>query len=122
MNFEPLTRFMDYMSRERTPGNAIMVYLGGKCVYRYACGYAELESKTPLTGEEFFNLYSCSKITTVTAGLQLLEKGRFLLTDPLYEYIPESGNVCENPRRGAGQGKKSYYHPGSVLYVRRLFL
>jgi len=89
MNFEPLTRFMDYMSRERTPGNAIMVYLGGKCVYRYACGYAELESKTPLTGEEFFNLYSCSKITTVTAGLQLLEKGRFLLTDPLYEYIPE---------------------------------
>lgn len=89
MNFEHLTHFMDYMSREMTPGNAITVYMGGKCVYRYASGYADLESETPLTGEEYFNLYSCSKITTVTAGLQLLEKGRFLLTDPLCEYLPE---------------------------------
>ncbi len=89
MNFEHLTHFMDYMSKEMTPGNAIIIYVGGKCVYKYACGYADLESKTPLTGEEYFNLYSCSKLTTVTAGLQLLEKGRFLLTDPLYEYIPE---------------------------------
>lgn len=89
MNFERLTHFLDDMAKEKTPGNAIIVYLGGNCVYRYACGYASLESKTPLTGEEYFNLYSCSKITTVTAGLQLLEKGRFLLTDPLYAYIPE---------------------------------
>ena len=89
MNFERLTRFMDYMAKERTPGNAIIIYLGGKRVFQYASGYADLESGTPLTGEEYFNLYSCSKIATVTAGLQLLEKGRFLLTDPLCEYIPE---------------------------------
>ena len=42
-----------------------------------------------LTGDEYFNIYSCSKITTVTAGMQLLERGKFLLTDPLWEYIPE---------------------------------
>ncbi len=89
MNFEKLTRFMDRMSRERTPGNAIEVYFQGKCVYKYASGYADLEAGIPLTGEEYFNFYSCSKITTVVAGLQLLERGRFLLTDPLWEYIPE---------------------------------
>lgn len=93
MNFEPLTHFMDYMAKERTPGNAIIVFLGGKCVYRYASGYADLETGTPLSGEEYFNLYSCSKIATVTAGLQLLERGRYLLTDPLYEYIPEFRNM-----------------------------
>ena len=89
VDFNRLKSFMDNMSEKRTPGNAAIVYLGGKCVFKYASGYADLESRTPLTGEEYFNLYSCSKITTVTAGLQMLEKGRFLLTDPLYEYIPE---------------------------------
>ena len=43
---------------------------------KYAKGYSDLETKTLLTGEEYFNIYSCSKITTVTAALQLLEKGK----------------------------------------------
>ena len=77
------------MSAERTPGNVVTVYQGGKLVYQYASGYADLESETPLTGNELFNIYSCSKITTVTAGVQLLERGAFLLSDPLYEYMPE---------------------------------
>lgn len=93
MNFEKLKNFMDKMSIDRSPGNTAEVYLDGKQVFKYACGYADLENKTPLTGDEYFNIYSCSKITTVTAGMQLLEKGEFLLTDPLYEYIPEFKNM-----------------------------
>ena len=30
---------------------------------------------------------------TCTAALQLYEKGAFLLTDPLYEYLPEYRNM-----------------------------
>ena len=89
MDFTHLKNFLDHMAAERSPGNAVAVYQGGKLVYKYASGYADLETKTPLTGDELFNIYSCSKVTTVTAGMQLLERGRFLLTDPLYEYIPE---------------------------------
>ncbi len=101
MNFENLKHFMDHMAKERTPGNAVEVYLGGKCVFRYASGYADLRLKTPLTGEEYFNFYSCSKITTVVAGLQLLEKGRFLLTDPIYAYIPEFRDMKIRTGEGA---------------------
>ena len=89
MDFTHLKNFLDHMAEERSPGNAVAVYQNGKLVYKYASGYADLESKTPLSGDELFNIYSCSKITTVTAGMQLLERGKFLLTDPLYEYIPE---------------------------------
>ncbi len=90
MNFDKLKKLMDHFVKEGyAPGNGILVYLGGKPVYEYACGYADIESKTPMTGEEYFNIYSCSKIATVTAALQLLEQGKFLLTDPLYDYIPE---------------------------------
>ena len=89
MDFTNLKNFMDYMAAEQNPGNAVEVFLDGKQVFRYAAGYSDLESQTAMTGEEMFNIYSCSKIATVTAGLQLLERGKFLLGDPLYEYIPE---------------------------------
>lgn len=89
MDFTPLKNFMDDMARERTPGNAVEVYLNNQCVFRYESGYADYENRIPLSGDEYYNIYSCSKIATVTAGAQLLERGAFLLSDPLYEYIPE---------------------------------
>lgn len=89
MNFNHLKDFLDTMAACRTPGNAITVYLQGKKVFSYAAGCADLESRSPFTGEEYVNIYSCSKITTVTAAAQLLEKGVFLLDEPLYEYLPE---------------------------------
>ena len=93
MNFENLKNFMEYMAAEKTPGNAINVYWDGKLAFKYACGVSDIDTKSPLTGDEYFNIYSCSKITTVTAGMQLLERGEFLLTDPLCEYIPEYKNM-----------------------------
>lgn len=89
MDFTNLKNFMDYMATERTPGNAVVVYLNGKQVFRYVSGYSDYENKIPLNGDEMYNIYSCSKVTTVTAGTQLIERGKILLTDPLYEYIPE---------------------------------
>ena len=90
MNFDKLKNLMEHFVEEGyAPGNGILVYLDGKPVYEYACGYSDIESKTPMTGKEYFNLYSCSKIATVTAALQLVEQGKILLTDPLYDYIPE---------------------------------
>lgn len=108
MDFTNLKNFMDHMAAGRTPGNAVEVYLGGKKVFQYEAGYSDLENKIPLTGQEMYNIYSCSKVTTVTAGTQLLERGKILITDPLYDYIPEfremyiktaDGNVkkAENP-------------------------
>ena len=89
MDFTNLKNFVDFMAAERTPGNAVVVYKDGKLVYSYASGYSNLEKQIPITGEEMFYIFSCSKVATVTAAAQLLEQGRFLLKDPLYEYIPE---------------------------------
>ena len=89
MDFTKLKNFLDHMAKAFTPGCAVVVCRDGKPVYKYAAGYADLESRMPLNGDEFFNIYSCSKITTVTAAAQLLERGEFLLNDPLYDYVPE---------------------------------
>lgn len=90
MNFDKLKNLMDdLVETNHAPGNTIVVYSGNEQVFNYSCGYSDFEKKIPMTGDEYFNFYSCSKVATVTAALQLLEKGKFLLNDPLYEYIPE---------------------------------
>ena len=90
MNFEKLEKLMDrFVAEGYAPGNTIKVYFGKNKVFDYSCGYSDIDKKTKMTGNEYFNLYSCSKIATVTAALQLVEQGIILLNDPLYEYIPE---------------------------------
>lgn len=80
---------MDRLTAWRMPGNCIKVCLDGEEVFSYCSGYADVETKTPMTPDRMFNIYSCSKVATVTAALQLYEQGYFLLDDPLYDFIPE---------------------------------
>lgn len=107
MDFTHLKNFMDRMARDRTPGNAVEVWLEGKKVFSYAAGYRDLEQRIPLTGDELYNIYSCSKLTTVTAGAQLLERGDILLTDPLYEYIPEFREMYIQTETGLKKAERS---------------
>lgn len=89
MDFKILEQFMDHLTGWRIPGNSISVCIDGKEVFSYQSGYADVEKKIPMTKEHYVNLYSCSKPATVTAALQLYEKGLIRLEDPLYAYIPE---------------------------------
>lgn len=105
MDFTNLKKFLDSMvATGRTPGCAVTVYKDGKLAFVHTAGVSDIESGNPMTGEEYFNIYSCSKVLTVTAGAQLLERGEFLLSDPLYDYVPEyrhmyikdcEGNITE---------------------------
>ena len=89
VNFDPMRALMDRLTAWRIPGNAAIVCQEGKEVFSYQSGFADLEKKIPFSCDHLINLYSCSKPATVTAALQLYEKGLFLLDDPLYEFIPE---------------------------------
>jgi len=84
---------MDHLTDWIIPGNSIVVYKDGEQVFSYQSGYSDLENKIPMKGGELFNIYSCSKPTTVVAALQLYERGKFLLDDPLYDFIPEFKHV-----------------------------
>lgn len=89
MDFDYMRRLMERLTAWRIPGNAAKIYLGGKEVFSWQSGYADAESREAMTTEHFLNIYSCSKVATVTAALQLYEQGLFLLDDPLYDFIPE---------------------------------
>jgi len=89
MDFNRLETFLDNWVEEFAPGCQIVIYKDNKKVFRYMTGFSDYENQKSLEGNELYNIYSCSKVATVTAAMQLYEKGVFLLDDPLYEYIPE---------------------------------
>ena len=89
MNFTRLKDFMDHLTEWRIPGNSIAVYYKHKEVFRYSSGYSDMHKKIRMQGDEYVNIYSCSKVATVVAALQLYERCLFLLDDPLYDFIPE---------------------------------
>lgn len=89
MNFTEVKGFMDKLTDWIIPGNSIVIYHKNQEVFRYSSGYADVENKIKMTGDELINIYSCSKLATVVAALQLYEKGKFSLDDPIYDYISE---------------------------------
>lgn len=100
MDFTDLKNFMDRLCAWRIPGNAVSVCIDNKEVFSYSSGYSDLEKGIPMTSDKLINIYSCSKVATVTAALQLYEKGFFLLDDPLYDFIPEFKNVSVKGENG----------------------
>lgn len=89
MDFTYLKEFMDRLTGWRIPGNSVSVWHDGKEIFRYSSGFSNLEEQIPMNGTELLNIYSTSKVCTVTAALQLYERGFFLLDDPVSEFIPE---------------------------------
>ena len=89
MNFKDLELFIDKITKWRIPGADCIVYYKNRPVFRYSAGYADIKEKKPISDDNLYNLYSTTKVITCVAALQLFEKGHFLMTDPLYEYLPE---------------------------------
>ncbi|WP_339301430.1 serine hydrolase domain-containing protein [Paenibacillus sp. FSL R5-0623] len=89
MDFKPLASFIDRITSWRIPWAEVLVMHRNDTVFHYRNGYANLEEKTPVGDGAIFNLYSMTKIMTCVAGLQLVEKGAMLLSDPLSDYLPE---------------------------------
>ena len=87
--FSELTQKLDSYLDIGLPFYDCAVMQDGKTVYRHANGYTDPHKTQPVTGQELYNIYSCTKLITCTAALQLLEKGMFLLDDKLSDYMPE---------------------------------
>lgn len=95
----------DFFIKTGIPGFDLIVYKDGKCVLRYMGGYADPESKTPMTGKEKYHIYSCSKLFTCVAAMQLWEKGLFRLEDKLSDYIPAFKDMSVQTKTGIQKAK-----------------
>ncbi len=82
----------EYVAKGNIPGAVALIVRNGKIVYEKSVGYSDVENKTPLTKDHIFRIASQSKAITSLAVMMLWEEGKFLLDEPISQYIPEFKN------------------------------
>ena len=93
MNFDKLRAYQDYLTAWRIPGNDCMVMQDHRELYRYCSGWADVENRRPMQGDELYYFWSASKVVTTCLALRLLEEGKYRLNEPLECYLPEFSDM-----------------------------
>lgn len=105
--FEQTKALCQHFLKMGIPGFDLIVYKDGKCVLRHMGGYADPDKKIPIQGKEKYHIYSCSKLITCVAAMQLWEKGMFSLEDDLSDYMPAFKEMTVKTENGVRKAKKS---------------
>lgn len=88
MNFEQLADYLDILPTLNVPGCDLAVYKDHQLLYRHQAGYRDEQNKEPMRGDETYFLYSCSKVFTTCAAMQLIGQGKMRLDDSVSDYLP----------------------------------
>lgn len=73
----------------RIAGGVSLVARHGKIAYFQAVGMADRDAHKPMRTDSIFRICSMSKPLTSVAVMMLYEEGRFMLSDPVSDYLPE---------------------------------
>ena len=117
-NFEDLDRLLQKYVDDGLPGCALQIARKGVTIYEKYFGWADKEAGIPLNRTHLFRQASLTKIAMYTVGMMLYEQGRFLMSDPLYEYFPEYRNAKKAiPRADGGYDIVPVDHPILVKHI-----
>jgi CubicO group peptidase (beta-lactamase class C family) len=82
--------FAEQMKKMHIPGAAIAVVKDGKIFFSKGYGYANLETKTPVTADKtIFRIGSITKVFTATSLVQLAERRKINLNDDVNKYLKD---------------------------------
>ncbi len=120
MNFDKLRNFLGYyLPMLGVPGSDTVIYKDHEEIFRHTCGFDSLTNRTPLKKDAIYNIYSCTKIATCVAAMQLVERGEIMPSDPVHIYLPEYKNVLV--RKSYSDGSTALVHPESPILIKHLF-
>jgi CubicO group peptidase (beta-lactamase class C family) len=82
-----------YVEDGKYVGTMTLVSRKGEVAYLDSIGFMDRENARPMQEDSIFRIYSMSKAITSIAIMQLFEKSKFRLDDPVYWYIPSWKNL-----------------------------
>ncbi len=92
MNFPPKIRLddlvVDYVSRYAIPGCGVAVVRNGVLLHAAGYGFANLESRTPVTSDTVYELASVAKQFTAMLVLLLAERGLLHVEEKIASHFP----------------------------------
>ena len=82
------------ISEKQIPGAVVIVGHGGKVIYRRSYGWRSVEPvRERMTTDTVFDMASLTKpLMTATAVMQLYQRGKIRLDDPVARYLPAFGS------------------------------
>ena len=94
-----LQKFVD----DGLPGCSCLVARKGEILFEGYYGMADIENGVALGPEHVFRQASLTKVALYTVLMMLYEQGRFLMSDPLYEYFPEWRHSRKTVKKDNGE-------------------
>lgn len=88
MNFDKITEYLNSLEAEGIPSVDCMIYKDHEVIYRHFNGHRDVEKTKGIQGNELYLMFSATKLITMTAILQLMEKGKVDLDKPVSDYLP----------------------------------
>lgn len=106
--FSHLTEYLDQLEdRFGVPAWDAAVWQEHRPVFRRMNGYRDFERRTPVDGNEVWWQYSVTKLFTVTAVMQLWEKGQISFDEPVSTYLPEYAHLTVKTQEGIRPAEKT---------------
>ncbi len=90
------TGLFDRYAGAKVPGLQYVVTEAGGTLFERAGGWADIQNRRPMTLDTGLMAYSMTKTFTAVAVLQLVERGKLRLDDPMDLHLPDT------PYRGRG--------------------
>lgn len=115
MNKDLITKYLDSLLEEGIPSVDCMIYKNHEPVYRYMNGLTDPDNNEKVSDETMYLMFSMTKVQTMTAFLQLVEKGRISLEDEVSKFLPAYGNITIQDEKTGEIHKAS-----NVLKVKHL--
>ena len=73
------------------------VVKGGSLAWTKSYGDADIEARTPATADSVYRIGSITKPFTAVMLLQLVERGKVRLSEPVERYLPEINRIAGRP-------------------------
>lgn len=94
MSFDKLTHYLESLKdSDDIKGLDVIVKKNHEVIYRHKQGYNDYDCTRPVSETDLYYLYSCTKIVTMTACMQLVEEGKIRLDAPVSDYLPEFAHM-----------------------------
>lgn len=102
------------------PGFLSAIVRDNKIVHFDTVGYRNIATKTPLTRDTIFRIFSMTKPITSVAAMMLVEENKLRLTDPVEKYIP---SFAQSQVYVSGEGAEIVTAPAKrKMQVRNLLM
>src|SRR3989449_1147098 len=87
------TTLQSYVDSGKYPGVLAVVARHGKLAYLASVGWMDVEHQRAMSSDAVFRIYSLTKPIASAAVMQLYERGKLRLDDPVSKYIPAFAGV-----------------------------